>query len=181
VSGGIRWGFACKVLNGSSPLTTSDRLDEGINQIENSPADTGFVFFNFKNLIDHRRAWPLTNEETHLRGAEEPRFGSWRDTGAVLRQLEQFMNPRSGACIEYNGADILRALQGRADRDGILAWSLFGADSTSVRASRSAAGAVVGRLKEFRRVGTQQPIQSTYRGRTEACRDHRRGRQPPRE
>lgn len=50
---GRRWGFACKVLNGTSPLTMFERLEEGINQIEVSPADTGFVFFNFKNLIDH--------------------------------------------------------------------------------------------------------------------------------
>lgn len=45
---GTRWGFACKVLNGSSPLTMYERLEEGINQIQNSPADTGFVLFNFQ-------------------------------------------------------------------------------------------------------------------------------------
>ncbi len=29
---GRRWGFACKVLNGTSPLTMFERLEEGINQ-----------------------------------------------------------------------------------------------------------------------------------------------------
>jgi transposase len=60
------------------------------------------------------------------------RFGPWQTVYERFRRWQ-----REGRWLA-----ILRALQGRADRDGILDWSLFAADSTNVRASRSAAGAV---------------------------------------
>jgi transposase len=49
------------------------------------------------------------------------RFRRWRDDGTWLA--------------------ILQALQGQADREGLIDWSLFCADTTIVRASRAAAGA----------------------------------------
>src|SRR5437588_3673218 len=48
---GRRWGFACKVLSGSSPITMFDRLEEGVNQIEASPAEIGCTIINLKNQI----------------------------------------------------------------------------------------------------------------------------------
>ena len=59
------------------------------------------------------------------------RFGPWQTVYERFRRWQK----------EGRWLAILRALQGRADREGILDWSLFGADSTSVRASRAAAGA----------------------------------------
>jgi len=58
-TGGRSWGIACKVMNSPSPLTFYERLADGIDQIERSPADTGVVVFNVKNLIDHDKTWPL--------------------------------------------------------------------------------------------------------------------------
>ncbi len=107
---GRLWGFACKVLNGVSPITMFDRLEEGIHQIEVSPADTGFVFFNFKNSIDHARSWPLVNEAAFLRGQEEPVYGSWPNANQVLGQLDEFMNTRWGDCLSYNEPENLAKL-----------------------------------------------------------------------
>ena len=130
---GRRWGFACKVLNGTSPLTMFERLEVGINQIEVSPADTGFVFFNFKNLIDHLRAWPLVNEVAYLRGEEEPVYGSWPSIAPVLRQLDEFMNTRWTDCVDYNGAEnVGRLFAGKKSMPGA---AVYMATATSLTTS----------------------------------------------
>ena len=66
----------------------------------------------------------------YLRKAHEPRFGSWRDPGPVLRQLEDVMNTRWGDCVEYNGAENMARLF--TDRK-----SMFGAAAYITTAPRS--------------------------------------------
>ena len=77
---GVRWGFACKVLNSVSftPLTMFDNLKKGVDQIENSPAEVGCVVFNFKNVIDHNVTWPITNSE-EVKSGGEPKFAVWKE------------------------------------------------------------------------------------------------------
>ena len=72
----------------------------------------------------------------------------WAATGVPWRDLPERFGPWQTVYERFRRwqADgtwlrILRHLQGRADRDGLIDWSLFAADSTNVRASRSAAGA----------------------------------------
>ena len=84
---GVRWGFACKVLSGNSPLTVFERLEEGIRQIENSEAEKGCVVFNLKNKIDHDRTWPVLNEAEYRAGKAEPLFGAWRRKEDALQLL----------------------------------------------------------------------------------------------
>ncbi len=139
-----RWGFACKVLNGVSPLTMYERLEEGLNQIERSPADTGFVFFNLKNLIDHRRAWPLVNEEAYRRRAEEPVYGSWPSPAPVLRQLDEFMNTRWNDCQEYNGPEnVARLFSGKKSMYGA---AVYMATATAFRTSAGPLPSIVGQI-----------------------------------
>jgi transposase len=59
------------------------------------------------------------------------RFGPWQTVYERFRRWQQ-----DGTWLR-----VLRHLQGRADRAGLIDWSLFGADSTNVRGSRAAAGA----------------------------------------
>jgi len=74
---GSRWGFACKVLSGQSPITVFDRIEEGIEQIEASPAEIGAVIVNLKNVIDHDRTWPLLNPAEYAARKDTPTYASW--------------------------------------------------------------------------------------------------------
>lgn len=99
---GQRWGFACKVLSGNSPLTFFDRLEEGIDQIERSPATKGCVVFNMKNQIDHDRTWPLLNETEYRSGAETPTFGAWRNVDNVVALLLELGETRQAELVKAN-------------------------------------------------------------------------------
>jgi hypothetical protein len=145
---GRLWGFACKVLNGTSPLTLYERLEEGLDQIEVSPADTGFVFFNFKNSIDHVRSWPLENEAAFLRGEEEPGYGSWPNANHVLGQLEEFMNTRWGDCLSYNGPEnVTRLFTGKKSMYGAAAYM---ATATSITTSTGPLSTEIGQIGVMR-------------------------------
>lgn len=98
---GQRWGFACKVLHGTSPLTFFERLEEGINQIERSEAEIGVVIFNLKNLIDHDCMWPILNHEDVAHGAE-PSFGSWRDKDKPIELLVSIADQKHAELIDVN-------------------------------------------------------------------------------
>jgi len=148
VSEGIRWGFACKVLNGTSPATMYERLEEGLNQIQVSPADTGFVFFNFKNILDHRRAWPIVNEEAWLQKAETPTYGSWRHQQIVLAQLEEFLNTRWSDCHQFNGPDnVAKLFTGKKSMFGA---AVYMATSTSITTSTGPLATIVGQIGMMR-------------------------------
>jgi hypothetical protein len=73
---GRKWGFACKVMNGSSNmLTLFDRWEEAAKQIQKSPADIGCTFFNLRNWIDHDGFWPILNLKEYKQG-QEPVYGA---------------------------------------------------------------------------------------------------------
>ena len=144
---GRKWGFACKVINGRSPITLFERFEEGLRQIEVSPADTGFVFLNFKNIVDHRRAWPLLNEEEFQRGDEEPVFGAWRDDYPVLAQLAELLNERWQALVDVNGPQNLAELvQGRAV---MPAAAVYMATATGIQSSQGPLPTLVGQLAQL--------------------------------
>lgn len=57
---GRTWGIACKVPGaGASPESFRSLVRDGVRQIERSTADTGFVFCNLKNNIDHSQLLDL--------------------------------------------------------------------------------------------------------------------------
>lgn len=148
VSAGIKWGFACKVLNGTSPLTMYERLEEGLNQIEVSPADTGFVFFNFRNILDHRRAWPLVNEEAWFRKEEEPRYGSWPHQGVVIAQLAEFMNARWTDCQQFNSVEnVAKLFTGKKSMPGA---AVYMATTTSIATSVGPLATIMGQTAIMR-------------------------------
>src|SRR5262245_20488989 len=93
------------------------------------PPSAGRAWADHRTVISGVVFWASTGIQ--WRDLPE-RFGPWQTVYERFRRWQQ----------EGRWLAILRALQGRADRDGILDWSLFGADSTNVRASRSAAGAL---------------------------------------
>ena len=76
----------------------------------------------------------------------------WRlAAGQPWRDLPPEFGPRQSACTRFSRrrdagvlAAVLRALQEEADARGEVGWDLHHADSTVVRAQRSAAGAKKG-------------------------------------
>jgi hypothetical protein len=60
---GARWAFACKVMHTDSPKTFLERVEEGIEQIENSECDKGLVVISLKNLIRHNELWKVKQED----------------------------------------------------------------------------------------------------------------------
>lgn len=96
------WGFACKVIEGKSPLSWFELLEKGVEQIEKSPAEVGCVVFNAKNLIDHDATWPILNEAAYLAGKEEPLFGCWQHEGYITGHLAYLADFNHTQLVEMN-------------------------------------------------------------------------------
>jgi hypothetical protein len=71
----VRYGLACKALSGPSSQALVQNLAKGIDQIEKSPAETGFVIFNVKNLIEHDAFWPTPAEYFRQTGEQVDSVG----------------------------------------------------------------------------------------------------------
>jgi hypothetical protein len=107
---GKRWGFACKVLGGTSPLTLYDRLEEGIRQIGDSEAEIGCVVFSMKNQIDHDLTWPLMNPVEYRKRLETPTFGAWRNSDDAHQQFLALAAQRHEQLLEVNSTAATEAL-----------------------------------------------------------------------
>ncbi len=59
---GHRWAIACKAMHTRNPKTFAERVAEGVEQIEHSAAQRGFVIVNMKNTVDHRQFWPAVRD-----------------------------------------------------------------------------------------------------------------------
>jgi len=60
--GSHKWAFACKTIHSDKVKTITDRIDDGLSQIDRSNANRGVVILNLKNLIEHDRVWPITRQ-----------------------------------------------------------------------------------------------------------------------
>ena len=104
---GRRWGFACKVLYGSSAKTMFDRLKEGVRQIEVSPAEIGCTIINLKNQIDHEETWMLATPDDDTTA---PRFGAWRSIEEPRKMLSGLAERRHEELITANGEAAVNSL-----------------------------------------------------------------------
>jgi len=74
-----KWGIACKVMHSAKVKTILDRIQEGIQQIEHSDADTGIVIISLRNIIEYNDILPLLNPTEHKTGAD-PVYGAFTNT-----------------------------------------------------------------------------------------------------
>lgn len=86
-----KWGIACKMINSFKAKSIMDNIIKGIDQIENSPCDCGFVMINLKNVIDYDEIWPLNNNEKYLKGEEPPMYGTFLDFNVPARILNSYV------------------------------------------------------------------------------------------
>jgi hypothetical protein len=99
--GDVRWGIACKVPNRDNPLTLWDNFKKGLEQINNSDASRGFVFFNLKNLISLDEVWPLVDQEKSA-------WSTYRAPVGILRQkAKQLMDNLVNAVGKENYIDFV--------------------------------------------------------------------------
>lgn len=84
---GERWGIACKAIHSKNEKTLFDTIEKGTKQINRSEADKGFVFVNFKNVLDYDSIWPITNSEEYANGAF-PEFACFDSIELPLKALE---------------------------------------------------------------------------------------------
>jgi hypothetical protein len=139
---GRRWGFACKVLSGRSPITVFDRIEEGIHQIQVSPAEIGAVIINLKNVIDHDQMWPLLNAADYAAGRDTPTYASWPSYDGPLALLRQTALTCQRQLISTNGRENVRSLfTGRKSIPGVI---LFLQTTTSVQLAEGPANTVLG-------------------------------------
>ena len=107
---GQRWGFACKVPSGKSPIAWFGLLQKGIDQIEKSPAEIGCVVFNLKNYIDHDKTWPLLNASEYAAGEDTPTYGYWADASEPLNLLRSHAWEWQKQLVRMNGGKNVLAL-----------------------------------------------------------------------
>lgn len=91
------WGFACKVPSGDAPATLFERVEEGIDQIENSAATCGLVVLNYKNRFDHDAAMPVLGKDSD----GDLQLAVHRDHAALVLELKRFNEERIRAMAEY--------------------------------------------------------------------------------
>ena len=139
---GKRWGFACKVLSGRSPITVFDRIEEGLEQIDVSPAEIGAVIVNLKNVIDHDRTWPLLNAAEYAARRDTPTYASWPSYQQPLALLRQTALACQQQLISANGRENVRSLfAGKKSIPGVI---LFLQTTTSVQLAEGPANTVLG-------------------------------------
>jgi hypothetical protein len=89
----VRYGLACKAVFGHSTPTLVQNIEKGIDQIERSPADAGFVIVNVKDLINHNFCWPSPEDVEFPDGAEVDNV-AWPDLTPVHSYLYGLANKR---------------------------------------------------------------------------------------
>jgi len=111
-----RWAIACKVVNGVSPLTLFERIEEGIRQIEVSAADVGVVAINMKNVLEHDDFWPILRYEDG-----EPVYGVHKNYMDAVQRLVEFANLKHTELVDSNSlAEVNKLFQGKKAVPAVL-------------------------------------------------------------
>jgi len=85
-----KWGVACKMMNTENYQTYRNRLEEGVEQIEKSPSERGFVCMSLKNVTSHDVMMPIHNSKKHTTTGH---FSSVRGAAERLRLENPFSDP----------------------------------------------------------------------------------------
>ena len=102
---GIIWGFSCKTPNGTSPKTIFERMKEGVEQIEASPAQRGAVYFNFRNVINHEQTWPSVPDESSSSDVLRFTFRIWPTAEPVETYFRTLVDAKNAEILSAIGPD----------------------------------------------------------------------------
>lgn len=101
---GTTWGFSCKTPNGTSAKTMFERMKEGVEQIEASPAQKGTAYFNFRNVIDHDQTWPAISCDAANAEPERFKFRIWGDSQPVEAYLRNLVDEKNSEMLREIGS-----------------------------------------------------------------------------
>ncbi len=112
-----KWGFACKVPHSNNPTTLFERFAEGVEQIERSSADVGFVVLSLKNLIPHEELIPRLDR----RADGTPLYGAHPTKEQPLRLLKRAIIARvEGMKREVSEETVADHLRGKKAMPAVL-------------------------------------------------------------
>ncbi len=115
--------MACKAVHSSHPEAFISHLEKGIDQIEKSPAETGFVFFAIKNLIDQEKYWSVINPQEVSEGAD-PLFSAFVDPRRPFDMLIEDANVISKALADYlPEGHLQQAFANKKCQPGFMVWA----------------------------------------------------------
>lgn len=118
---GTLWGFACKTpnsANGAPPITLFDNIQKGVDQIMNSKAERGLVYFNFRNVIDHDKTWPATSDSS-----KQYRVACMQNEDQVNAYLKQLVDETVDSIVNVNGRDNIKKLfEGKNSIPGAMVY-----------------------------------------------------------
>jgi hypothetical protein len=139
---GTIWGFACKTPNGTSAKTMFERMREGVEQIEASPAQRGAVYFNFRNVIDHEQTWPAIPQESG--SAEHSRFifRIWPNAEPVEVYLRSLVDEKNAEMLREIGPQHVQKLF--VDKKSIPGAMVFLQTAAAVQSSDGPFVATIG-------------------------------------
>ena len=120
------WGFGCKTLHSSHPMTIFENIEKAVNQIENSNAEVGIPVINIKNIIDHDTYWPELTED----GASERCFGAFTEIIHPFQELSNFCGKIYQDIVKHVGDANIR--QSFRDQKSFPAALLFGSTATTI-------------------------------------------------
>ena len=87
-----------------------ERLEDGVRQIDDSPAQIGCTIINLKNQIDHEDTWILAKPEQYAEHADTPTFGAWRDVKDPRDILLALAKRRHEELVSVNGEPAIASL-----------------------------------------------------------------------
>ncbi len=120
---GVRWGIACKTLHSLHPESIIDNVNLGLGQIDDSPAETGFLFFNLKNVIDRDRYWAISNE-TEWKAGGSPRFFAFSSFEEPMALFMEETNRVARIMVNHIGnEEVHRLFKGTRALHGVLFYA----------------------------------------------------------
>lgn len=104
-----RWGLACKVVHGDSPMSLFERIAEGVEQIERSNADIGMVVISLRNKLAHNELLPIVPGRS-----EETAYGVLPYWEIAQQALSETFRSRIAEMVQHVGrAAITEAFRGK--------------------------------------------------------------------
>lgn len=101
-----KFAIACKCISGNNIKTIYDRIEDGIDQIERSSVDQGYVFINLKNKITHESLWPILNPE-EVKEGKPPIWHAYNSVIEPLSSLSNYVHHLRKQLIETYSTDII--------------------------------------------------------------------------
>lgn len=115
-----RWGFACKTVYSSSEKTFFDNIKKGIDQIQKSEADKGYVVINFRNIIDHS-FWDDKNK-TNLNENRKKFYTTWSLESIVEKIVPEVSKKEKKIINEIGKENIFKAYRDKKASFGFIAF-----------------------------------------------------------